>query len=384
VRWVVPELNTRETALVVWLGAFLLFALTKRDVRNSMGGLLKLVLCSRLLGGVILGAAVYVTCVVLLLKRSGYWGSEMTKLTVLWFVGLALIAVFNTKNVNASYYGRLVLHNLGLNVVVEFLVNLHTFPLPVELVLVPVAFLLVGVQAVARNKPEYGPTRKLTAWCLGLLGAVSLSFALTYAGSHFDEVATTAKAKEFLLPFVLTACLAPFLVALRFLIVYQTMLHMIKFGLHGNVALYRFARRSIFRTCGLNLGKAQLFETEFRGRLWGATTEAEVRRVVSAFQDAWARRRRVNVGHDNPPEAADADLGSITEALECLMYEKGDGETAVALAGPELDRFVTEQSLRLGVPKQAVYDYIAVWATARAASIEVSLAELEAEAAESR
>jgi hypothetical protein len=301
VRWAIPGLNTRETALVVWVGGFLLFTLTKRDVRSSIGGLLRSVLTSVLLGGVILGAAVYAAATVLLLRYVGYWESDMTRVAVLWFVGFALVAVFNTKNVDARYFRRLVLHNLGLAVVVEFVANLHTFPLPVELLLVPMAFLLVGTQAYAEHMPEFAPARKLTAWCLGILGAASLLYSISYLVGHFDKVATLEKIKEFVLPLVLTACFLPFLVAVRYMIVWQTMLHMIRFGLRDDDRLYRFTRRSIIRTCGAHLGKAQLFESEFRGRLWGAASEADVSRVMDDFRKEWSRGRRVQVVAE-PPE----------------------------------------------------------------------------------
>ena len=61
------------------------------------------------------------------------------------------------------------------------------------------------------------------------------------------------------------------------------------------------------------------------------------------------------------------------------MYEKGGGETARALTVEELDIFVGAESLRTGLSKQAVYDYIADWATAKADSIEKGLAELDTE-----
>jgi hypothetical protein len=287
-----PGLNTRETAVVVWLGAVLLFALTKGDVRRSIGGLLKLILTSPWIAGALLMAAAWATASILLLVYVGYWEPPMTRVAVVWFVGFALVALFNTKDVDESYFYRLLLHNLGLAVVVEFIVALHTFPLPVELILVPLAFLLVGSQVIAESDAEFAPARKLIAWCLGLLGATSLAFSLAYVAGHLDEVATAEKIKDFLLPLVLTACFVPFLVGVRYLSVWQSMLTMIRVGLHDNDVLYRFARRSIVGACGVNLLKAQLFASRFRGRLWGATSEAEVTRVVEDFRQTWSRQQR--------------------------------------------------------------------------------------------
>lgn len=99
---------------------------------------------------------------------------------------------------------------------------------------------------------------------------------------------------------MLTACFLPFLVGVRYVSVWQAMLHMIRFGLHENDRLYRFARRSIIRTCGMHLGKAQLFESKFRGRLWGASSEAEVARVMDDFRAEWSQGRRVKADAEPP------------------------------------------------------------------------------------
>jgi hypothetical protein len=292
VRWTFSGLNTRETAVILWVGGFLLFAFTRREILSSVGGLFKLVLTSKFLGGLILVAAAYASLAISLLWLVGYWEPRMTKVTVVWFLGFGLVALFNTKNVDAYYFRRLVLHNVGLAVVVEFVVNVHTFPLPVELLLVPAAFLLVGIQVIADNKPEYALVKKVVAWPLGILGFVSLAYSLAYLIGHIDEVVSTSTLKEFLAPVVLTACFVPFLVAVRYLAVWQTMLHMIRFGLRDDEDLYRFARRSIIRACGAHLGKAQLFESEFRGQLWSATSEREVSRVITKFSRDWERGRR--------------------------------------------------------------------------------------------
>jgi hypothetical protein len=285
--WSIPGLNKRETALLVWLAVFILFGLANADLRTSIGGVLKTLFSSAWLLGTMISAAAYAAAAVVLIRHFGFWDAEMTKLAVVWFVGFALVAVFNTtRTTDARYYRRLVLHNLTLAVAVEFVVNLHTFPLPIELLLVPLAFLLVMTQAVAEINAEFSPARTVIAWCLGLLGAVSLSFSLAHVAGHFDEVATTEKVKEFLLPLALTACFVPFLVGLRFVVVYQTLLCMIRFGFRENERLYRFARRSIIRACGASLGRAQLFEERFRGRLWGVTDETEVTCVVEEFRRA--------------------------------------------------------------------------------------------------
>src|SRR6266516_534260 len=140
-KWAIPGLNTRETALLVWVGGFLVVSLANRDIRSSFVELFKSVFTEVFGGGLMLLAAVYTAVTVLMLRWVGYWEGDMAKVAVLWFGGFALVAMLNKKNVNALYFRRLLLHNLRLAVAVEFVAHLHTFPLPIELLFVPMASL---------------------------------------------------------------------------------------------------------------------------------------------------------------------------------------------------------------------------------------------------
>jgi hypothetical protein len=110
----IPGLNTRETAIVVWGGGFLLLALSRSDVRHSIGALLKLILTSVWIAGALLGGVAYAAASIFLLIYLGYWEAGMTKVAVLWFVGFALVALVNTKDVDLSYFHRLLVHTSRL------------------------------------------------------------------------------------------------------------------------------------------------------------------------------------------------------------------------------------------------------------------------------
>jgi len=94
---------------------------------------------------------------------------------------------------------------------VEFVANLHAFPLPVELVFVLLVSAFVMTDPVTEGNPEYAPARTLIACCLILLGLACVSFSVAYVIGHYSEVVTAEKAKEFVLPLVLTASFVPFL-----------------------------------------------------------------------------------------------------------------------------------------------------------------------------
>jgi hypothetical protein len=299
--WTIPELTTRETAITVWVVLILMYAVWKSPgVLRSFGSLLRTLVTSAFLLGMILTAVAFSFATILLLTKVGYWEHDMIKVVVFWFIGIALVAMFRTKRTDTPYFRTFVLDNAGLAAVIAFVVGFHTFPLPVEMILVPLLFMLVGVQAYAAGKPKYASVGAPVTNLLTLLGATAFVYSIVYIATHSDQTVTTANAKEFALPLLLSACFLPYLYTLRMVAVWQSMLHMIKFGLRGDERLYRFARRSIMRACGLNLFRAQVFEERFRGRLWGVTTEEDVTRVVGQFIRTWARARRMRLARRCP------------------------------------------------------------------------------------
>ena len=66
----------------------------------------------------------------------------------------------------------------------------------------------------------------------------------------------------------------------------QKALHMTQFGLRENPELFPFARFHILKSVGLSLRRAQQFEAEYRGRLWGVTTKSEILAVLNDFSVA--------------------------------------------------------------------------------------------------
>ncbi len=299
--WTIPTLNTRETSLVIWLGGgVLLLVAAKPDVRQSIGSVFKTFFGSLWLVGPFVAAAAYATGVVFLLRQFGEWPNELTKVAVVWFLGFGVISLFRTRDVDAGYYRRVALHALGLAVVVEFLSNLHTFPLPVELVLVPVALVLVGVQALAESDPQHAIIRKPVAICLTVIGLSALVYSVVYLVVHTSDAMSVEKTKAFLLPVVLTVAFLPFLVVMRFVVVYRTTLGMTRAGI-DDPSLYAFARGRIVRACGLNIGKAQLFGSRFRGQLWGASAREDVDQCIESFNAAWVAGERVEVLADAEP-----------------------------------------------------------------------------------
>jgi hypothetical protein len=288
----IPGLNTRETALVVWLVVLAVWVGRRRSLWAAIWNVVT-ALFQRLVLAAWGSALVYTVLVVALLRNFRYWDITLLKATIFWFFGSGLVALFNTQPARADYFKRLIFHNLALAVFVEFIVNLYTLPLPVELVLVALMLLLPALKVVSEVSPElagdwkYDPTRQLITGCLSLLGVfIVLSSGIEIA-LHWNESFSPDKIREFTLPLILTAAFVPILYFWKYFGTVQTMLVMTRLGMQysdASATLYDFAKWRVLFSIGFSVIRAELFDRNFRVQLSGATTKSEVLDIIEAFR----------------------------------------------------------------------------------------------------
>lgn len=287
----IPGLDTRETAIAVWAVAAFTWAMTLSGVRGYLRSILT-ILTGRLILSVLLGAALWALAAVWFLRREGYWATAMLKPTIYWFVGIGLVTIFKLHEPEGTNFERMVRANLSVTAVVGVLMNLYTFPLPVELVLIPSLVMLGGVLAVSESDAQYAQVGKLVSGCLTTIGIIALGVSLVYLATHFGTVVNRESLRTFVLPLVLTVMFIPYWYVVAMWIAYQSTLHMTKWGLRERPDLYKFARWRILATCGFDVRRVRHFEREYRWSLMNAETSEEVTELFSRFRAA--RRQSQN------------------------------------------------------------------------------------------
>lgn len=204
------ELTNREIAVTAWLVGGFLFVLTWRDMRRSVWGIVKVAAGPRLAIPAILYAS-YVWAVVAVAHLVGIWEFSLLKDTLVWFVvgGLVLFGKF-LQTRSPRFLRRTILATIAVPEILGFTLGLVSFPLIVELVMLPVIALVATVGAYAATNAEYSQVRHLMDRALAvagflLLGLTFAQLAATWAAVDWHHVALT-----FYLPIWLTAAALPF------------------------------------------------------------------------------------------------------------------------------------------------------------------------------
>lgn len=200
-------LTNREIATLVVLGVGLgSVALKARgtdrfhcSLRGLLSALLKWQVFVPLLlyvvwtGGVLAGVA-----------RIGIWSPDLWKPTMLWLLltGFGLLFKFPEAITEAGFFRRVVLRTVGAVAIVEYVANLASFPLWVEIP-AQVLAVLFSVVAVVGDVPKH-PVRTLANAYLTMYGLSVVVWAAWRLAREWQALDFGALVWDFLLPIWLT------------------------------------------------------------------------------------------------------------------------------------------------------------------------------------
>lgn len=204
--------NNRELASAIWFCLFAIWAATISDVRKSFGQLLGL-LVSRHIIRILTCTTFYVVTIISILNWAGFWSNANLKITIYWFLSAAIVTVFrsNQETSNPNYFGQTLRDNLNLVVLLEYIVNFHSFNIVAELLILPVVTIIVMVQAYSDGKEEYESIQSPLTVLLAIYFLSLLIHAVYRASADPFEFISTGALYDFLIPPVLSIAFLPFM-----------------------------------------------------------------------------------------------------------------------------------------------------------------------------
>jgi len=276
--------NNREKAVIIWGLIFLVGGLFHKNIRTSIFSVLK-ALSQKKFAIVLTAMFLYIGLVVLLYRKIQLWNIFLIKDTGFWVLGTAFVLLVDTARASQDehYFEKILWDNLKLILVLEFIVNLYTFSLWVEIILMPLLFLIVAMGAVAETRKEHMPVKKVTDPILAIFGISLIIFALFNIIVDYQEFATIKNLRAFLLPPLLTLAYIPFLYFLALFIAYENLFIRLDIFLKKDKALAKLAKRKIVFLCLINLGKLNKFARENTQELMRLNNENNILNLIQQF-----------------------------------------------------------------------------------------------------
>ena len=248
--------NNREIATIIWLFLFALFALKSKDDRVSFAKLLKTYLSVKILLPIFF-MAIFLVGIIYLLNRGGLWNVMLLKDTILWFFLVGQLTMFKyvmVPNGNIPIKNQF-LENLKLIVVFEFIVNLFTFSLLVELILVPVITIILIMNNYVQGTNGDRGVGKLLVVLQSLLGLVVMGYALYIAIVDYRVIGTLDMLRSFLLPILLSVAIIPVAYMFAVYAKYESLFVGFKIGKLRESSYVRYCKWRVILHCGLSTRK---------------------------------------------------------------------------------------------------------------------------------
>lgn len=219
------DLSNREIAAIIWLGIPLAIVLMWKKFRSVALGVVRKFFVPKL-SVIWLLMSLYVAACVWLLAWLDLWETSNLKSTLLWWLTVGFAGVFEAEQLKSKPHilRKLVRDAFTLSAVVLFIAELVSFPLWVELLMLPSLTFLTLLIAVAErqtDEPGVALTIKLLRGVQILAGLTILSFSYWQVASRVNEFWSLSTLREFGLPLLLWLMFIPFIFLLAVYMTYQ-------------------------------------------------------------------------------------------------------------------------------------------------------------------
>jgi len=248
--------STREIAFLIWGAISLFWVFINPKIRPSAINVIR----SFFARPILLSFAViisYVIIIIFILKNLGLFENSQLKDTFIWTISVAAASLVNINSISndKNYFKDAIIKNLIALIGIEFILSYYTFNLIFELLIIPIAVLIGGMQAIAETDNKYSLIKTNFNRVVVVFGLVAFFHAIYKLITGFDEFISSGALKSIYYPVLLTFLYFPFIFFVSLYIEYQHSFRRIKFSLR-NTSLLRYTK--IKALLDFNFRKKQL------------------------------------------------------------------------------------------------------------------------------
>jgi hypothetical protein len=257
---IIAEINNREKSIILWFLLLILWAFFQKAVRSAFVRVLKAFFKPKLFIP-FLALSGYIVLIVLFFYKVGFWKTFLLKDTLVWFFGFAFVNYVNINKTNedVGFFKKILIDNLKLFVVIQFVVNMYVFSLPLELLITPITALIVGMQAVSSYKEKYKTAQKILNGILSTIGFIFIIFSFSKAFVNSNNFFSSITFYKMILPLILSIPLLPFIYLLALGMLYETTFIRLSIKKYYKTNL-KHIKFKLITTCHFNLNRLKRFQ----------------------------------------------------------------------------------------------------------------------------
>ena len=168
--------SNRELALLIWLIIVLVYSLIKDKWRCYLKRIITSAFALKLII-VYITLIIYAFVIILLLYLTNIWEICLLKDTIIWLLFSALATAFTLINIkNFSYFTGLIKSNITVTAIVQFIINLYSFSLAIELIMLPIIVFTTALSAYSEYYTKNGQDYHKVHSCLNNVSSMNYNY----------------------------------------------------------------------------------------------------------------------------------------------------------------------------------------------------------------
>lgn len=263
------DLNNREISALIYSGILLILILFWKKGRRPALDIVRAFFMPDL-AQIWLLMSLYVAACVWLLAWLNLWEWPNLKSTLLWWLTVGFTSIFEAQRLKEEPHmlRKTVSDAFKLSTIIVFVAELVSFPLWVELLMLPsltLLALLIAVSELQTNKPGVSETLKLLRRIQNLTRLIILGFSYWLIASRVTEFWSLNTLREFGLPLMLWLLFVPFIFTLATYITYEEAFIHLQMRPKQN-SIVNYARWRALFAFGWNIDGVKRLARDIRGR----------------------------------------------------------------------------------------------------------------------
>lgn len=232
-------LNNRELAILFWITVFCIYFFSSAkmvEARKAFRNLLVSFFVKKIISIMIL-MIIYVLIIVYNLAEIGLWNVEQLKNTIFWSISVATLSLLklNTIKKDKSFFKHSILNNLKILAIIQFIIGVYTFPLIVEVILIPVLFLISAMIAIADSDKKHAQVKRLLEYLLSIFGVIVIVYTVYMLLTNFGEITKEKTFYDFMVPVLLTFFYLPFIFIMIIYSTYEDVFSRLRFSIKNKM-----------------------------------------------------------------------------------------------------------------------------------------------------
>lgn len=217
------SLDNREIAIAAWFAIGSLFLYLKTDLRLAMDRVFRAAIHPKIL--IVLALAIiWVSLEIFSIHLLGIWDPRHAKSTTFWFFGSACLLILEYEKIAKcpNFFRQTAKSSLTWLALVEFIANLHSFSLLVELLIFPILFLLTIILAVSETDARLNRFASIVNTILAGIGLTFIIRSIAIIAFDYNSLLNRSMLAEIAIPSMLTIGFLPFLFAFHIWVSYES------------------------------------------------------------------------------------------------------------------------------------------------------------------